>query len=88
MEERTETLTVGARAPEFSLSAANGEEIVSLSGFLSRASIAAIARLIGARLSGHGGSEDFIGFGLNHVCTARAGLRLSTKFCGKIQEAE
>jgi hypothetical protein len=36
MPERTETLTVGAKAPEFSLSAANREGILSLSGFLSR----------------------------------------------------
>jgi peroxiredoxin len=35
MQERTETLTVGAKAPEFSLSAANRDGILSLSDFLS-----------------------------------------------------
>jgi hypothetical protein len=36
MSDRTETLTVGSRAPEFLLSAANRDGIFSLSGFLSR----------------------------------------------------
>ena len=36
MQDRTETLTVGSRAPEFLLSAANRDGILSLSGFLSR----------------------------------------------------
>jgi thiol-disulfide isomerase/thioredoxin len=36
MSERTETLAVGSRAPEFLLSAANRDWILSLSGFLSR----------------------------------------------------
>jgi len=41
MLNRTETLTVGARAPEFLLSAANREGILSLSGFLSRGTLIA-----------------------------------------------
>jgi len=36
MSDRTETLTIGSRAPEFLLSAANRDGILSLSGFLSR----------------------------------------------------
>jgi hypothetical protein len=36
MLDSTETLTVGSRAPEFLLSAANREGILSLSGFLAR----------------------------------------------------
>ena len=36
MSDRTDTLAVGSRAPEFLLSAANREGILSLSGFLSR----------------------------------------------------
>jgi peroxiredoxin len=36
MQDRTETLEIGSRAPEFLLSAANREGILSLSGFLSR----------------------------------------------------
>jgi thioredoxin-dependent peroxiredoxin len=36
MSNCTETLTVGSRAPEFLLSAANRDGILSLSGFLSR----------------------------------------------------
>jgi hypothetical protein len=36
MFNRTETLVVGSRAPEFLLSAANRDGILSLSGFLSR----------------------------------------------------
>jgi peroxiredoxin Q/BCP len=36
MSERTETLAVGSRAPEFLLPAANRDGILSLSGFLSR----------------------------------------------------
>ena len=36
MQERTETLQVGARAPEFSLEAANRDGILTLSGFLRR----------------------------------------------------
>jgi hypothetical protein len=36
MLDRTETLSVGSRAPDFLLSAANREGILSLSGFLSR----------------------------------------------------
>ena len=34
MLDRTETLTVGSRAPEFLLPAANQDGILSLSGFL------------------------------------------------------
>jgi hypothetical protein len=34
MQTRTDTLGVGSRAPEFSLSAANREGIFTLSGFL------------------------------------------------------
>jgi len=37
MLDRTETLWVGARAPEFSLEAANRDGILTLSGFLRRA---------------------------------------------------
>jgi hypothetical protein len=36
MQERTETLQVGARAPEFSLEAANRDGTFTLSGFLRR----------------------------------------------------
>jgi hypothetical protein len=36
MQDRTETLTIGSRAPEFLLPAVNREGIFSLSGFLSR----------------------------------------------------
>ena len=36
MQERTETLAVGARAPEFSLEAANRDGVLTLSGFLRR----------------------------------------------------
>jgi hypothetical protein len=36
MLNRTETLSIGSRAPEFLLSAANRDGILSLSGFLSR----------------------------------------------------
>jgi len=36
MLNRTETLEVGSSAPEFLLSAANRDGILSLSGFLSR----------------------------------------------------
>jgi len=36
MENRTETLEVGSRAPEFLLPAANREGIVSLAGSLTR----------------------------------------------------
>jgi hypothetical protein len=36
MQDRTETLTIGSRAPEFLLSAVNRDGILSLSGFLSR----------------------------------------------------
>jgi hypothetical protein len=36
MLDRTETLTVGSRAPEFLLSAVNRDGLLSLSGFLSR----------------------------------------------------
>lgn len=39
MSDRTETLVVGSRAPEFLLSAANGDGILSLSGFLSRGAL-------------------------------------------------
>jgi hypothetical protein len=39
MLNRTETLTVGSRAPEFLLPAANRDGIVSLSGFLSRGTL-------------------------------------------------
>lgn len=37
MLDHTETLKVGARAPEFSLEAANRDGILTLSGFLKRA---------------------------------------------------
>jgi len=37
MLDHTETLRVGARAPEFSLEAANCDGILTLSGFLRRA---------------------------------------------------
>jgi hypothetical protein len=37
MLDHTETLKVGARAPEFSLDAANRDGILTLSGFLKRA---------------------------------------------------
>jgi hypothetical protein len=36
MQDRTETLQVGARAPEFALEAANREGMLTLSGFLQR----------------------------------------------------
>jgi hypothetical protein len=36
MLNRTDTLSLGSRAPEFLLSAANRDGILSLSGFLSR----------------------------------------------------
>jgi peroxiredoxin len=36
MLDHTETLRVGARAPEFSLEAANRDGILTLSGFLRR----------------------------------------------------
>jgi hypothetical protein len=39
MWDRTETLSVGSRAPEFLLSAANRDGILSLSGFLSRGAL-------------------------------------------------
>jgi hypothetical protein len=39
MLDRTETLAVGSRAPEFLLSAANRDGILSLSGFLSRGTL-------------------------------------------------
>ena len=39
MSDCTETLAVGSRAPEFLLSAANRDGILSLSGFLSRGSV-------------------------------------------------
>ncbi len=39
MQDRTETLTVGSRAPEFLLAAANRDGILSLSGFLSRGTL-------------------------------------------------
>ena len=39
MSDRTETLAVGSRAPEFLLSAANRDGILSLSGFLSRGAL-------------------------------------------------
>jgi peroxiredoxin len=39
MSDRTETLAVGSRAPEFLLPAANRDGILSLSGFLSRATL-------------------------------------------------
>ena len=37
MRDHTETLKIGARAPEFSLDAANRDGILTLSGFLKRA---------------------------------------------------
>ena len=36
MQDRTETLQVGSRAPEFALEAANREGMMTLSGFLQR----------------------------------------------------
>lgn len=39
MQDRTETLTVGSRAPEFLLPSANRDRILSLSGFLSRGTL-------------------------------------------------
>jgi len=39
MQERTETLAVGARAPEFSLEAANRDGVLTLSGFLRRGTL-------------------------------------------------
>jgi hypothetical protein len=39
MSDRTETLAVGSRAPEFLLAAANRDRILSLSGFLSRGAL-------------------------------------------------
>jgi hypothetical protein len=39
MSDCTETLAVGSRAPEFLLSAANRDGILSLSGFLSRGAL-------------------------------------------------
>jgi hypothetical protein len=39
MSDRTETLVVGSRAPEFLLSAANRNGILSLSGFLARGAL-------------------------------------------------
>ena len=39
MQDHTETLSVGSRAPEFLLSAANREGILSLSGFLIRGTL-------------------------------------------------
>jgi len=39
MRDRTETLTIGSRAPEFLLPAVNREGILSLSGFLSRGTL-------------------------------------------------
>ena len=39
MSDRTETLAVGSRAPEFLLAAANRDGILSLSGFLSRGAL-------------------------------------------------
>ena len=39
MPERTETLEVGARAPEFALEAANRSGLFTLSGFLQRATL-------------------------------------------------
>jgi peroxiredoxin len=41
MSDRTETLAAGSRAPEFLLSAANRDGILSLSGFLSRGALIA-----------------------------------------------
>lgn len=39
MQDRTETLTIGSRAPEFLLPAANRDGILSLSGFLARGAL-------------------------------------------------
>ena len=39
MQERTETLAVGGRAPEFSLEAANRDGVLTLSGFLRRGAL-------------------------------------------------
>jgi hypothetical protein len=41
MQDRTETLTGGSKAPEFLLPAANRDGIFSLSGFLSRGTLIA-----------------------------------------------
>jgi peroxiredoxin len=39
MQDHTETLAVGSRAPEFELAAANRDGILSLSGLLSRGTL-------------------------------------------------
>ena len=39
MQNRTDTLQVGSRAPEFLLAAANQEGIISLAGALSRGTL-------------------------------------------------
>ena len=39
MQDRTETLAVGSRAPEFLLAAANRDGILSIAGFLSRGTL-------------------------------------------------
>jgi hypothetical protein len=39
MQESTETLEVGSRAPEFALEAANRSGVLTLSGFLQRATL-------------------------------------------------
>jgi peroxiredoxin len=39
MQNRTDTLEVGSRAPQFSLAAANREESFSLSGLLARGKV-------------------------------------------------
>ena len=41
MLDRTETLKVGSRAPEFALEAANREGVLTLSGFLRRGTLIA-----------------------------------------------
>jgi hypothetical protein len=50
MQDRTETLALGSRAPELLLSAANRYGLLSLSGFLfSRSQTGAVKRLMAAR---------------------------------------
>lgn len=39
MQDRTETLEIGSRAPEFALEAANREGMLTLSGFLQRGNL-------------------------------------------------
>jgi len=39
MLDRTDTLQIGSRAPEFALEAANREGVITLSGFLQRGNL-------------------------------------------------